>query len=81
VAGLFFEDGSLAVCWFADPGVLRLRRYKADGAADPAIDLAKIDTSRASGFPTMAGDGRRAIVSWTDLPGRTIRTIELRLVR
>ena len=79
------EDGSLAVCWFgheAGHGVLRLQRLRADGAADAALTLASVAASRASGFPSMAGDGRRAVVSWTDLAdGPQVRTVVLTLER
>ncbi len=79
VGGALFKDGSLAVCWFARQdrrGVLRLQRFRSDGSADEVLTLASVSASRSSGFPSMAGDGQRAVVSWTDLTdGPQVRTV------
>ncbi len=85
VAGALFKDGSLAVCWFGRQdkrAVLRLQRFRSDGSADKVLTLASVGASRSSGFPSMAGDGQRAVVSWTDLSdGPQVRTVLVTLGR
>jgi len=63
------EDGSAAATWieFADgKAQLLMRRISRSGERSPAISIAGLAASRASGFPRMAAFGSELVFAWTD---------------
>ena len=79
------EDASTLVCWLAHAerdAELIVRRVSADGTIGPRIVIATVDSSRASGFPTMDAFGSGAVVAWTEVgTTKRVRTARLELVR
>ena len=75
---LLLPDGSALVCWLAgdvEEGEIKVRRVRTDGSVGPAAVIAKVNLSRASGFPRMARRGNEVHFAWTEFgkPSR-IRT-------
>ncbi len=76
LAGTCLEDGSAIVAWFDvlenDKLALKARLITQDGKVHEAIKVADVVDSRRSGFPTLTSDGKRAIISWTDLTNEVV---------
>ncbi len=63
------DDGSAAATWieFADgKAQFRMRRLTATGERSPAVTVAGLAASRASGYPRMAHSGGELIFAWTE---------------
>ena len=63
------DDGSAAATWieFAEgKAQFRMRRVKATGERSPAVTVAGLAASRASGYPRMARTGGELIFAWTE---------------
>jgi hypothetical protein len=79
VAGTYLKDGSTLVAWMRivsdDKVSLLIRRIQKNGDMGKPIELATLKNSRGTGFPTIAGYGNEAIISWTDFEQNTIRTV------
>ena len=63
------EDGSAAATWieFADgKAQFLMRRISRSGERSPAMSIAGLAASRASGYPRMAAFGSELIFAWTD---------------
>lgn len=63
------DDGSAAATWieFADgKAQFRMRRVTATGERSPAVTVAGLAASRASGYPRMALFGGELIFAWTE---------------
>lgn len=55
-----------------EPGRIRLQAFDADGAATDAMDVARVDTGRASGFPVLGRVADGLLVAWTE-PGTGVQ--------
>lgn len=63
------EDGSAAATWieFADgKAQFLMRRVSRSGERSPAMGIAGLAASRASGYPRMAALGSELVFAWTD---------------
>jgi hypothetical protein len=63
------DDGSAVATWieFGDGRAeLRARRVGADGAISPAVAVASLEGSRASGYPRVARSGDELVFAWTE---------------
>ena len=63
------SDSSAAATWieFADgKAQFRMRRVTASGERTPAVTIAGLTASRASGYPRMAQSGGELIFAWTE---------------
>lgn len=68
----FLDDGSALVGWIEqlESGAeFRVRRAWPDGRRDPAITIAPLAASRASGYPRIARSGERLIFAWVGARG------------
>ncbi|HUQ89715.1 MAG TPA: sialidase family protein [Vicinamibacterales bacterium] len=66
---VLLEDGSAAATWieFADgKAQFRMRRISRSGERSPAVSVAGLAASRASGYPRMAAFGSELVFAWTD---------------
>ncbi|OZC04546.1 hypothetical protein BSZ36_02365 [Rubricoccus marinus] len=76
----FIASGDAAVSWLGtsgDEAVLFVQRVSPSGAARDAVEVARMDGSRASGIPRIVAAGDGVLVAWTDpsaaVPLRTAR--------
>lgn len=71
------EDGTAVATWieFADGRAqFKMRRVQAEGPRSPALGVASLAASRASGYPRMARAGHELIFAWTE-SGETPRVL------
>lgn len=67
---LLSPEGSAFVVWLEQSGkeaLLRARRVRPSGRAEPAATLVRTSAARASGFPRMAWSGERIVLAWTEV--------------
>lgn len=78
------EDGRAVGAWLeyaGDRTEWRIRLLTADGRRGPATTIAKVTSSRSSGYPRMARAGQELVLAWTDVsrePGAVV-TAAIRL--
>jgi len=63
------DDGSAAATWveYADKrGQFRMRRIEPSGMRTPAVNVAGVSSSAASGVPRMARRGDELVFAWTE---------------
>jgi hypothetical protein len=79
------DDGAAAATWieFADrQAQFRMRRISRSGERSPAVSIAGLAASRASGFPRMAAFGSELVLAWTDSGDpSSVRTTTLPVAR
>ena len=75
-------NGSAMVSWLAqNQGGFRFRKVMPDGEIGDGIEVASMETRRASGFPKMVETDGELIFAWTDTSGSVprVRTSNMRL--
>jgi hypothetical protein len=75
-------NGSAMVSWLAqNEGGFRFRKVMPDGEIGDGIEVASMETRRASGFPKMVETDGELIFAWTDTSGSVprVRTSNMRL--
>jgi hypothetical protein len=71
------EGGRAVAAWLeyaADRTEWRIRLVGVDGRRGPATTVAKVTSSRSSGYPRIARRGRELVLAWTDAETSSIRT-------
>jgi hypothetical protein len=66
---VLLEDGRAVVSWLAEGpsgAQIRAQPFKERGASGPAVTIARIGLSRASGFPQMVRAGPDLLFAWTE---------------
>jgi hypothetical protein len=72
---LLHDSGAAVVSWVEDAGkeaVVRARVIARDGSRSDTIEVARTESSRSSGVPRIASDGRSVYITWTE-PGDASR--------
>jgi hypothetical protein len=71
------EGGRAVAAWLeyaADRTEWRIRLVGVDSRRGPATTVAKVSSSRSSGYPRIARRGRELVLAWTDAETSSIRT-------
>jgi hypothetical protein len=74
------EDGTAVAVWieFADQkSQIKLRLIDASGARSPAIAVASLADSRASGYPRIARHENELVFAWTESTGEGAQTVKM----
>ena len=74
------EDGSAVATWieFADQrSQIKLRLVNPSGARSPAIAVAALADSRASGYPRVARHDNELVFAWTESTGEGAQTVKM----
>lgn len=72
---LLHDSGAAVVSWLEDAGksaVVRARVIARDGSRSDTIEVGRTESSRSSGVPRIASDGRVVYITWTE-PGASSR--------
>jgi hypothetical protein len=74
------DNGSAVATWieFADQkGQIKLRLVDPSGARSPAIAVAALSDSRASGYPRVARHDNELVFAWTESSGEGAQAVKM----
>lgn len=58
-----------------EPGRIRLTRFAPDGDVTKAMDVARVDTGRSTGFPVLGRVSEGLVLAWTDPEAGGVRAV------